>query len=92
MITLNQVKIAQPKWFSSENKHFFNDIKYQVVQTVNGQVYLLRSTYAFTDMFGQPKKAHYRLNPINSETHKIELLIDTIFVNIFAVEEWLKNN
>jgi len=92
MITLTQVKAAQPSWFSRKNKKFFGDRTYRTLQATSGQTYLVRSTYAWTDMFGKPKQLHYRLNPVNAETHKIESLIDDVFPNINAVKKWLKEN
>ena len=90
---IRKIKDANEAWFSSGNKRLFGDISYQgYYGKKSGNPYLVRSTYAWTDMFGQPKKLHYRINRINSETYDIEPLIDTIFNDIYEVKNWLKDN
>lgn len=92
MTTLTQVKAAQPEWFSRKNKRFFGDVSYRVLHGKrSGTPYLVRSTYAWTDMFGQPKRLHYRLNPIKPDLD-IGMLIDQQFRDLDAVKAWLKEN
>ncbi len=89
-MTLTQLKQHNPEWFSRKNKRFFNDVSYRLLHSkATGEPYLVRSTYAWTDMFGSPKKLHYRVNPIE-DNFEIGLLIDNIFPSIYAVKDWLK--
>ena len=87
-----QVRAAQPEWFSRGNKRFFGDCGYKVLQgKVSSKPFLVRSTYAWTDMFGAPKTLHYRINPLNDNLI-IGNLVDETFRNINAVKDWLANN
>jgi hypothetical protein len=88
--SLDDLKRIQPGWFSPENKRFFNDVSYRVLHDKEGNSYLVRSTYAWTDMFGQPKKLRWRINLITPEG-KIGELVDRIFDSIDAVKTWLKD-
>jgi len=93
MATLRQVKQAQPEWFSRDNKRFFGDVSYRVLHSkATGDPYLVRKTSAFTDMFGQSKRYHYRINPLDSSTLKIQPLIDSEFGDLWAVKRWLKEH
>lgn len=90
---LRQIREANPQWFTRSNKQFFNDVFYRGYYGKHtGKAYLIRSTYAWTDMFDQPKRLHYRINNINQDTLKIEELIDQEFTDIFAVKAWLREN
>lgn len=90
---LTQIRWANAKWFSPENKRFFGDVSYRALRgKKTGKVYLVRSTEAWTDMFGNPKRLHWRINNINQETLAIEALIQHEFKDIDAVKDWLKEN
>ena len=90
---LRTIKAAQPKWFSAENKRFFNDRSYYgVYGKETGKAYLLRSTYAWTDMFGQTPTLHYRIDEIDQETHKILSLIDDVFNSLDDAKRWLNSH
>ena len=90
---LRKIKEAQPEWFSRSNKRFFNDKDYKgYYGKVSGNPFLVRSTYAWTDMFGQKPRLHYKINRVNPESYKIESLIDTQFTDIYAVKTWLNEN
>jgi hypothetical protein len=93
MITLSDVKEVQPKWFSPENKRFFGDVSYEVLQgKTTKKNYLVRSTNAWTDMFDRKNKTlHYRVNSIGEDL-KIGKLIETVFKTRDEVKEWLKEN
>ena len=92
MATLTQVKAVQPKWFSRKNKKFFGDVRYWVLHGKRtGEPYLIRSTYAWTDMFGQKPRLHYRINRLEDNL-KISSLLDDEFENMPAVKRWLKEN
>jgi len=98
MTTLQQVKQTQPGWFSLKNKRWFNDVSYKVLHgKATGKPFLIRSTYAWTDMFGSPKRLHYRINHLK-ENLEIGLLIDKEapltmqghFHDMEDVKDWLK--
>lgn len=92
MATLQEVKNVQPEWFSPENKRFFGDINYKVLHgEISKKPFLVRSTYAWTDMFGEKRTLHYRVNEIESNL-KIGSLIETSFTSMDEVKEWLKEN
>lgn len=92
MITLADVKQAQPEWFSRKNKKFFGDVGYKVLHGERTKKpFLIRSTYAWTDMFGSPRRLHYRINPLD-EKLDIGCLIDKSFNSIESVKEWLQEN
>ena len=57
-ITLAQVRARQPRWFSPENRRFFQDCRYTVrYGRATGERFLLRSTYRWSDMFGRKRCA-----------------------------------
>ncbi len=90
---LRQIKEANGQWFSRGNKRFFGDVSYKAYYgKKSGNPYLVRATYAWSDMFGRPKILHYRVNKVNSDTKEIESLTDDTFNDIFAVKAWLRNN
>ena len=90
---LRKIREANEGWFSPSNKRFFNDRSYYgYYGGTTGKSYLVRSTYAWTDMFGQKPRLHYRINELNQETEKIGNLIDTEFETLEDVKEWLKLN
>jgi len=89
--TLLDIRHAQPSWFSKENKKFFNDRQYWLKWSSAGIAFLLRSTYAWTDMFGQKPRLHYRLNIINDDK-SIGTMLDTEFKTIAEVRQWLQLN
>ena len=90
---LRDIKAAQPDWFSRGNKRFFDDVSYKAYYSKKtGTAYLVRSTYAWSDMFGRPRVLHYRINNLNQDTLKIESLIDDVFKSIFEVKAWLRDS
>jgi hypothetical protein len=92
-MTLSQIKQAQPDWFSRDNKRFFGDISYKVLHgKQTKKPYLIRSTYMWSDMFGNAKQLRYRINNVNPKTGKIESLVDEIFTDMRWVKEWLADN
>jgi len=87
---LRQIRAAQPDWFCQGNKRFFNDVEYRAYYgKKTGDPFMVRSTYAWTDMLGSPKRLHWRINSVNKETLKIEHLIDGEFRDLDAVKDWL---
>ena len=91
MVTMQEVRQANRTWFSDGNQKFFGDVSYRIVHSVSGKPYLARSTYVWSDMFGGNWKLHWRLNPID-DVLKIKSLIDGVFPDLDAVEDWLKDN
>lgn len=91
MITMQEVRQANRTWFDDGNKKFFGDVDYSVVHSVSGEPYLLRSTYAWSDMFSRNRKLHYRLNSID-DVLKIGSLVDDVFSDLDDVEHWLEEN
>ena len=90
---LRYIKEANPAWFGNGNKQFFGDISYKAYYgKATGKAYLVRATYAWSDMFDGIRKLHYRINPIDNETRDILPLTDDIFPDIFAAKHWLRNN
>jgi len=90
---LQGIKDAQPEWFSAGNKRFFVDVSYSAYYAKKtGKPFLVRSTYAWSDMLGQPRKLSYRINGINPDTLKIELLVEETFNNLCAARDWLEFN
>lgn len=90
-MNLSELSKNNPRWFSPENKRFFNDVGYWVKRSSTGQFFLVRSTYGWTDMFDRPKKLHYRINSIKGDL-TIGSLIDQVFDSMVDVEEWLEEN
>ena len=92
MATLEQVKARQPKWFAPENKKFFHDVDYQVLHSEKtNEPYLVRSTYAWTDMFGHKPRLHWRLNRLRDDL-EIASLVDGEFPDLESAKSWLKEN
>ena len=90
---IQQIKSAQPHWFSPENKRFFGDVSYfGLYGKKTHKPYLVRATEAWTDMFGNAPRLHYRINPVNPETLDIENLIDNEFKSMNEVKEWMEEN
>lgn len=89
---LSDVRVAQPEWFSRENKKFFGDISYKVLHGKKSKKpFLVRLTKAWTGSFGGKEQLHYRINPLN-DTLDIQPLIDEIFISIDDVKDWLSEN
>lgn len=90
---IQQIKNAQPHWFTPENKRFFNDVEYKgLYGKKTHKPYLIRSTYAFTDMFSKTPRLHWKINPVNPETLDIENLLDEKFATYEDVKERLEEN
>lgn len=89
-ILLSRIAQAQPKWFSVENMRFFNDLKYWAMKSASGKIFLVRETYAWTDMFDRPPRLHFRVNEVNATTLKIGGLVEQEFKTMDDVAEWLE--
>jgi hypothetical protein len=92
MITLQDVKDAQPKWFSPENKRFFGDVNYFVRQgQISKKPFFIQSTYMWSDMFGGKKTLVYRVHTLKDDL-KMDALVDDIFKTKQELETWLEEN
>lgn len=91
---LQQIKDANPHWFTPENKRFFNDITYYGLYGKKSHApYLVQKTYAWTDMFNPAnRRVHYRIHTINLETLAIETLLDDEFRTYEDVKKWMEEN
>ena len=89
-MTLSEVINSNSVWFSKGNMQFFGDLSYQLVRARSGKYFLVRETYAWTDMFGREKVKHWRLNEMDGA--KIKSLTPDIFAGFDEVEQWLENN
>jgi len=91
-VRLADVRAAQPGWFSRGNKRFFNDVNYRILHgKTSRKPYLVRSTYAWSDMFGAAPRLEWRINRLE-EGLKIGKLLDEGFRNLDDVKEWLSDN
>ena len=90
---IQQIKEHNPHWFTPENKRFFNDVEYRgLYGKKTHKPYLVRSTTAWTDMFGNPPRLHWKINIVNPETLDIENLLDQEFATYEDVKEWMEEN
>ena len=91
-MTLTDIRTMQPDWFSRKNKRFFGDCSYKLLHgKVSKKPFLVRATYAWSDMFGSPKRLHYRVNTIKDDLH-IGNLVEQSFSDMDDVKDWLANN
>lgn len=89
MTMLSDVKAVQPEWFSPKNRKFFGDKSYRVLHgKKSGKPYLVRSTYAWSDLFDQPRTLSWRINRLHDNLEIGELL-DDVFTDYHAVRIWL---
>lgn len=90
MVTLADVKAAQPDWFSRANKKFFGDIDYRILHGKKSKnPFLVRATYKWTNMFGGRKTKTYIINPL-SDSLEIESMIVKKFSDLESIKYWLK--
>ena len=90
-LTISELRQAHPKYFSKANIRAFGDMEYRILHSRQGYPYMVRRTYAWSDMFGNERTAHYRINPIG---HGLEILplVEVIFDNLEEVKIWLSMN
>jgi uncharacterized protein YqgV (UPF0045/DUF77 family) len=87
---LSKIRAAQPTWFSLENKRFFNDVKYYAYKgKITHKPYLVRSTFMWSDMLGEPKTLCFRVDTVNPDTLMIEGLTDDVFKTLQEAKEWV---
>ena len=87
--TLNDVRKANRMWFSDGAQRMSNDVEYRVDHDDEGKPWLVRSTYAWTDMFGKKPRLHCRINPLSDEL-QIQPLVENEFADFDEAHEWLQ--
>ena len=90
-LTISELRQAHPMWFARGNARYHGDLSYRILHDKQRRPYLVRETYAWSDMFGNERTAHYRINPIG---HGLEILplVEVIFDNLEEVKIWLSMN
>ena len=89
MKTFQELKKVNQKYFTPENKRFFNDINYQVLTGGKSKTkFLIQHTYQFSDMFDGIKKAVFVIKPITTEGKILES-VETL-KELNQVKQYLK--
>ena len=87
--TIQGLKAVNKKWFTPENKRFFNDINYKVLTGKKTKTrFLIQHTYQFSDMFDGIKKAVFVVKPITTDG-KILPTIETL-KELNQVKQYMK--
>jgi len=87
--TMQELKEVNKKWFTPENKRFFNDINYKVLMGAKSKTrFLIQHTYQFSDMFNGVKKAVFVVKPITTEG-KILPTVETL-KELNQVKQYMK--
>jgi len=87
--TIQELKEVNQKWFTPENKRFFNDINYKVLTGKKTKTrFLIQHTYQFSDMFDGIKKAVFVVKPITTEG-KILPTVETL-KELNQVKQYMK--
>jgi len=87
--TIQELKQVNKKWFTPENKRFFNDINYKVLKGGKSKTrFLIQHTYQFSDMFDGIKKAVFVVKPITVEG-KILPTVETL-KELNQVKQYMK--
>ncbi len=89
-MNIETVYKANEMYFDKDNKKFFGDIAYYTIKSASGQYYFLNHTNMWSDMFDGKKEACYRLSTLDQATGKILDLIDGIFPDMKAVNNYLQ--
>ena len=88
-LTITALRQANARWFSPESIKFSGDLEYRVLHGKSKTPYLVRRTYAWTNMFDGIRKSHWRINPIGVDL-AILGLNDEIFLSLDDVKQTLK--
>ena len=87
--TMQELKQVNQKYFTPENKRFFNDINYKVLKGGKSKTrFLIQHTYQFSDMFDGVKKAVFVVKPISIEG-KILPTVETL-KELNQVKQYMK--
>jgi len=87
MASMSSTINANRLWFSSGRT--MGDKQYELYK--NKDLYLIRQTNMWSDMFGQKEKLFWIANRINKKTHKIEERIKIEFDTKEELIEYLDN-
>jgi len=89
-MNMKQLREKHKSYFSPENKKFFGDINYRVLQSEKSKTsYLIQHTYQWSDMFGHDKKAVYVVKPVTNKGDILESVAE--FKELSEVKNFLKN-
>ena len=92
-MNMKQLREKNKKWFSPENKRFFGDINYKVLQSKKSKTsYLIQHTYKWSDRytwFSNEKKAVYVVKPVTNKGDILECVAE--FKELSEVKNFLKN-
>ena len=87
--TIQELKQVNQKWFTPENKRFFQDINYRVLMGTKSKTrFLIQHTYQWSDMFDGIKKAVFVVKPITTDG-KILPTVETL-KELNQVKQYLK--
>ena len=87
--TMQELKEVNKKWFTPENKRFFNDINYKVLTGKKTKTrFLIQHTYKFSDWFGGDKKAVFVIKPITEQGQIEKDIIE--FEDLNQVKQYMK--
>ena len=87
--TIQELKQVNQKWFTPENKRFFQDINYKVLTGRKSKTrFLIQHTYQWSDMFDGIKKAVFVVKPISTEG-KILPTVETL-KELNQVKQYMK--
>ena len=87
--TIQELKQVNQKYFTPENKRFFNDINYKVLKGGKSKTrFLIQHTYQFSDMFDGIKKAVFVVKPITVDG-KILPTVETL-KELNQVKQYMK--
>lgn len=88
-MTIKTLMQENRTYFQRGNKEFFCDLDYRIQHTGKRKPVLVTKTFAWTDMFDQPRKLHYRIHLIE-KNYKIGKLLPNIFYTQNEVDRFLK--
>ena len=87
--TIQELKEVNKKWFTLENKRFFQDINYKVLMGGKSKTrFLIQHTYQWSDMFDGIKKAVFVIKPITVDGKILET-IETL-KDLNQVKQYMK--
>jgi hypothetical protein len=87
--TIQELKQVNKKWFTPENKRFFQDINYRVLMGAKSKTrFLIQHTYQWSDMFDGIKKAVFVIKPITVDGKILET-VETL-KELNQVKQYLK--
>jgi hypothetical protein len=89
MVTMTELRAANPNWFSRENQRFFEDRQYKAVN-YRGKVYLAQETTQWSgSMGGGPKRYRWVLHPVEAGL-KVGPAVEKDFDDLNEIRDWVK--